>query len=412
MRIGVNCLPLQKEMGGVRQDFQRLFRELLATDFESSYVFFYAERNREELAFIGSDRWRDGAIMVGDDGEILPHLMKVDLFYSPFNYLWPRPLPVASVVKLADIQEAFYPQFFDAAALEFRRIHFPASTRAADSVITVSDFSKQTIASQHRIDPGKIFVAPHVADAAFFTPAREDAVTLLRLPERFIFYPANHWPHKNHDGLLRALAHLKQERGVELPCVLTGFSHGYPLQEKIAQYGLCDQVKVVGYVSQEEIRGIYHKATMLCFPSLFEGFGMPIIEAMASSCPVVCSNAASIPEVAGEAAIFFDPQNPRDIAEKLLTLWENRALRERLVLAGKERVRLFTAARMVDAHKQAFSAAVESFHGGIRLLYEQNLYQPLEQLQRKAQELDAVQSSLSWKLTAPLRKLGRFIRRD
>jgi glycosyltransferase involved in cell wall biosynthesis len=414
-----------------------LFRELLASDFTNSYTFFYSDHNRAELDLIGNDRWQEGAIKVEDQGEILRHLLRVDLLFCPFSTLWPRPACVPSVVTMADIQEVFYPQFFSEATLLHRRAHYAGSTRSADSVIAVSEYTKRTIAEHHQISPDKVFVAYHTTDESFFEPVDEEVVAHLRLPERFVLYPANHWLHKNHDGLLRALRYLKHERQVPVPCVLTGFpmADGYPLAEKIAAYGLEEQVRVVGYVSDDEVRGLYRRATLLCFPSLFEGFGMPVVEAMAAGCPVACSTATSIPEVAGDAALYFDPNDPREMGEKILALWEDAGLRERLVADGKERARQFTARRMAEAHLEAFRYARENFFPEIRELYSRLLYTPLEewqhhaehwraqtenlwgrlaQLEKQVEELapQAVQAremeaSLSWRVTAPLRWLGK-----
>ena len=182
-----------------------------------------------ELDLIGNDRWQEGAIEVADQSEILRHALKIDLLFCPFSALWPRPVCVPSVVTMADIQEVFYPQFFSEVTLQHRRAHYPGSTRAADSVIAVSEYTKRTIVEHHGIGPDKVFVAYHTTDEAFFEPIDETVVAHLALPERFVFYPANHWLHKNHDGLLKALHYLKHERQTAIPCVLTGF----PMAEAI-----------------------------------------------------------------------------------------------------------------------------------------------------------------------------------
>src|SRR5262245_11318331 len=100
MRIGVNCYLLQKTIGGLRQYFHRLFKELLANDLDNSYVFFYFDQNIEEMEQIGNNRWKDGAILLTDQTEVLNYLDKIDLYFCPFGAIWPRPVPLPSVVML------------------------------------------------------------------------------------------------------------------------------------------------------------------------------------------------------------------------------------------------------------------------------------------------------------------------
>jgi len=413
----VNAVPLKIRMGGVRQYFQRLFRELLATDSNNSYVFFYCAGNEEELDCLGTNRWREGAIKIADQGEILLHLTKIDVYFCPFAVLWPRPMPIPSVVELADIQEVYYPQFFTEEELRGRRLHYAPSTRSADAVITLSEFSKQAIVKHHLIDPDKIFVAHLVNDDSIVDLCNPPDISHLNLPDRFIFYPANHWQHKNHDAMLKALVLLKQDQGIVVPCVCTGFpmDNGYPLLEKITEYGLEEQVLHVGYVSHEEMQVLYSLATLLCFPSLFEGFGMPVLEAMSVGCPVVCANATSLPEVVGDAAVQFDPNNYCDVAAAILKVWNNENLREELACKGKIRASQFTVPRMASVHLRAFEYAVNTFLPDSRNVYQHFIFDQLakstcqEGLGTNDRLLE-IESSLSWRLTKPLRWLGDRIR--
>jgi glycosyltransferase involved in cell wall biosynthesis len=200
----------------------------------------------------------------------------------------------------------------------------------------------------------------------------------LELPERYIFYPANRWFHKNHDYLLKALQILLREFNLRVDCVLTGFDYenGYPLQKKIEEYGLNRQIRTLGYVTQEKIKYIYNKAVLLCFPSLFEGFGMPLVEAMVVGCPVVCSNATSIPEIVGDAALCFNPLDAHDIAQKIYDVWTNPGLRERLKKRGFEQVQKFSAKNLAACHKSIFQLAAQSFRR-IRYMYYRYLCAPI-----------------------------------
>ena len=156
------------------------------------------------------------------------------------------------------------------------------------------------------------------------------------LRQRFIFYPANHWKHKNHDCLLQALRWLRDREGLKIEAVFTGYDqpNGYPLNDKIDEYGLADQVYNAGYLSVEEMAYLYRHAFLLCFPSHFEGFGIPLVEAMSLGCPVICANTSSIPEVVGDAALLFDPNNPVECASQIKRLWINEGERQQLICPG------------------------------------------------------------------------------
>lgn len=376
MKIGVNCFLLQKNIGGIRQYFHRLFKELLDNDHENSYMFFYFEHNIIEMEHLNNNRWKENAILLEDQNAIKQYLHKIDLYFCPFGSLWPRPVQVPSVVTLVDIQEKYFPQFFSKQDLWNREYHYEGSTRVADGVITISEFSKDSIVRHHKISGDKIHVAYLAAEDYFYKPVTTDDIK-LKLPERFIFYPANRWLHKNHDNLLKALVVLRNEYNLKIKCVFTGFDYdsGYPLKVKLKEYGLSEQASIIGYVSKEELKYIYKKAEMLCFPSLFEGFGMPLVEAMTAGCPVVCSNVTSMPEVAGEAALLFDPADPYDIARKIYMFYNNKELREKFIALGKARAGHFSIKETARVHMEAFELAAEAYSSS-RYLYQKYLREP------------------------------------
>ena len=212
MFIGVNCFLLKKQIGGMRQYFLRLFRELLAEDVRNTYVFFYFKHNEEELEQLDNEDWKKNAILLSDQRDVLRHLDKIDLYFCPFSALWPRPLPIPCVVTLYDIQEKYYPDFFDEEALWNRAYHYVASTRTADRVITISEFSKRSIMHHHKVSGDKIHVTYNMLGDHFYTQTRNCNGEGLDLPARYIYFPANRWFHKNHDNLLRALKLLKTQK--------------------------------------------------------------------------------------------------------------------------------------------------------------------------------------------------------
>jgi glycosyltransferase involved in cell wall biosynthesis len=392
MRIGVNCYLLQPHIGGLRQYFLTLFRELLEGDGEHEYVFFWFRHNTGELAQLGTDRWQRGAVLLEDQRQVLSHLDRIDLYFCPFSALYPRPLPLPTVMTLVDIQEAFYPEFFTPGDRYMRDLHFPGSTRLADRVITISEFSRRTIVTHHRVPPDRVAVVHLCADERYGRSGEVAVAPEAPVPARFVYYPANLWRHKNHDVLLRALRALR-EGGRRIDLVLTGFAqdNGYPLAAMAQAHGVADQVHALGYLSVEQVAYLYRHADALVFPSLFEGFGIPLVEAMAAGCPVVAARATSIPEVTGDAAALFDPTSPADLAATLERVLADEGCRRALRERGFERARAFSAARMAEGHRAVFREAARA-------------YSPLTFLWRRAVAAYWHRARLEWRWRAHHRR--------
>lgn len=360
MKIGVHCFPLHAHIGGMRQYFLSLFDELLEHDRENEYVFFHHRGNVAELEALSSPRWRENAVELGKTVRVARHLKGLDLYFSPFSVLIPRPLPLPTVVMIPDNQEVFFPDFFSRRQQFIREWHYRGSARMADRVLTLSEFSKTALAKHYGVAPQKIGVAPLCVDARFYRAREAARRPRAALPEgKFLFYPANRWLHKNHDTLLRALRLLAVGKGLRLNLVLTGqdMTEGYPVKRMAAEYGVGDRIFSAGYVSVEELAWLYSRAEMTVVPSLFEGFGLPLVEAMAAGCPVACSRAASLPEIGADAVDYFDPQSPQDMAQAMEQLITNRERRAALVERGHARAACFSPSRMAEAHLRAFAEA-------------------------------------------------------
>jgi glycosyltransferase involved in cell wall biosynthesis len=354
---------LRPHIGGLKQYFRNLFEWLLANDRQNEYLFFYFRHNVDELQKLRSDRWRSNAMLLEDQSQILDHLGKIDVYFCPFGPLWPRPVPLPTVMTLSDIQEVFYPEFFTPAELLIRADHFRGSAAMADRVITVSEFSRQSIIRHYGVPGHRVVVAYHCPNLpAFQTGGVAESWDAPLPPSDWLFYPANHWRHKNHETLLQALV-LLREQGLEIPLVVTGYDmpNGYPLKKRVAELGLGSQVWDVGYVSPEQLSFLYDKSRLVVVPSLFEGFGLPLVEAMAAGRAVVASRTSSLPEIGGGAVAYFDPLVPADMAGVVREYWLNARERRNLVERGRQRVRFFSPQRMAASHLEAFEQAFRSF---------------------------------------------------
>ncbi len=265
-----------------------------------------------------------------------------DVVHFPFTIPvpWPRP-DQACVMTIHDVQHHDLPALFSRAERIFRYFAYDRPARRATLIVTVSEFAKNGIVRHLNIAPEKVRVIPLGVDGSSFTP-------YLGEREDFALYPARGWKHKNHAALIEAMT-LVRARRPEMRLVLTGGALG-------SLGAVPDWVDVRGIVSAEELRELYRRAAVLTFPSLYEGFGLPPLEAMASGCPVAAASAGSLPEVCGDAAVLFDPSDPFDIARGIEEAIERR---EELVEAGLTHVHQFTWERCAAAHEAAYREAAE-----------------------------------------------------
>ncbi len=263
-----------------------------------------------------------------------------DVVHYPFTAPVPRPdATTPFVVSLLDVQHLDLPGLFSRAERAYRSRFYDAAARRADVVVTISEFAKSRIVELLGIAPELVVVAPLGVGAAEFDPNAGPRENLL-------LYPARGWPHKNHAALFAAFALLRAEDpGLRL--VLTGGD-----LERLG--ALPAGVDARGLVDRAELRELYRTAAALVFPSLYEGFGLPPLEAMASGCPVAAARAGSLPEICGDAAVLFDAGDPAAIAAGVReALARGDELRER----GLARARTFTWGACAEAHVRAYRLA-------------------------------------------------------
>jgi glycosyltransferase involved in cell wall biosynthesis len=242
------------------------------------------------------------------------------------------------VITLQDLQHRDLPQHFSASRRRFRGRAYDAAARASDAVIVTSRFVQARAMELLAIEESRVHVIPLGVDHTLFSPSNETR-------EPFLLYPARSWPHKNHARLLEAFVLLRSDLP-QLRLVLTGGG--------LEELGLLPAgVERLGIVSPEELASLYRTAACLVFPSLYEGFGLPPLEAMASGCPVAASSAGAIPEICGDAAIYFDPEDPDAIANGVR---EALALADELREAGIARASAFTWEATAERHESVYRA--------------------------------------------------------
>jgi glycosyltransferase involved in cell wall biosynthesis len=253
--------------------------------------------------------------------------------HFPLSVMIPRVDRPPAVTTVHDLQHELYPAFFSRAELAYRRAVYGWTVNRSRLLIAISEHARSTLLERYGVPPAHVRTVYLGIDHERLTPNDRER-------EAFLLYPANRWPHKNHARLFDAFALARLERP-DLRLVLTGQGHD--------RARLPDAVESRGHVSPDELVDLYRTAACLVFPSLYEGFGLPPLEAMACGCPVATSNSTSLPEVCGDAAEYFDPLSTEDMAAAIL-----RALEGRLVERGLAHAAAFTWHACARAHDAVY----------------------------------------------------------
>jgi glycosyltransferase involved in cell wall biosynthesis len=321
---------------------------------------------------IGARRWRRALAAVAPrlaprgplSGQI--DALGLDVVHCATTRAEDLDLATPLVLTFFDMQEEFLPQHFTLRERLGRRAAHRASVSRARMVIAPSEFTARCLRARYRLAESRLRVVP-VGVGDGFSPrgaAGEEAGLRRRYPlpaGPFALYPANPWPHKNHTRLFRALALARETSGQEIPLVCTGrlASEARSVTAIARESGLRESaVADLGFVEEADLPALYRCARMLVFPSLFEGFGIPVLEAMASGCPVACSDLSSLPEVGGDAVRYFDPRSDAAMASVLAELWPDAAKREDLKRRGLARAEAFRWEGVVPRVLEAYDAAL------------------------------------------------------
>ncbi len=273
---------------------------------------------------------------------------KPDLIFCPFTaptYTSPN---IPSVCVIYDLQYKTHPLFFTKADILNRDHAFTEACRLATKLTAISDYSRKSAIKHGKIPEDKIKTI-HLRMAKRTHNLEQTIKSLLASlgiqEKQYILYPANFWPHKNHEMLLTALniAYHKNKLSKNIKLVCTGApgKREQWLIDATKKMGLKSQVIFTGYLNDADLGALLNNCAGVIFPSLYEGFGLPILEAMAAQIPVACSNITSIPEVAGNGAIYFDPRKPQEIADAIVKLVNDTSFCKELIAIANERVQTF-----------------------------------------------------------------------
>jgi glycosyltransferase involved in cell wall biosynthesis len=265
------------------------------------------------------------------------------------QYTAPLFAGVPTVVSVHDVSYLEHPQYFTSFRSRQLRLTVKNTVESAAAVLTPSEFSKEAILRYYAIDPDKVVVVPNAVSSEFRPIERHIAQTAIlkkyKISKPFVLMVGDLQPRKNHLGLLKAFEELiKAYPQIQQDLVFVGKEtwHAKEVRKAIERSAIKDRVHLTGFVDDRDLVQFYGACDLMVFPSFYEGFGLPILEAMASSRAVACSNTTAMPEVANAAGILFDPDSTNEMMRAMADVLRSNDLRQRLERLGGKRASSFT----------------------------------------------------------------------
>src|SRR5688500_3758797 len=364
MRVAIDARKLHDF--GIGTYIRNLLRHLARIDQQSEYVLLCAAADMHVPPTLGPnfravlepspnyslrEQWHVPLVLQRE---------KPDVYHAP-HYVLPAAVMCPSVVTIHDCIHLMFPQYLpNRRAYLYARTVVWAAAQRADAILTVSEASKRDILRFFDVKPEKVVVVHNAIDERFWTPPADDEVARVReryqLEHGFVLYAGNIKPHKNLVRLIEAFDEIRKHGFEDLKLLIIGdeISRLPALRRAVHRHKLHKHVRFLGYLSDETLAVLYRLAAAFVFPSLYEGFGLPPLEAMASGTPVVTSNVSSLPEVAGDAAVLVDPYDVDSIVEGLRRVLDDPAFAAELGRRGQERAREFSWERSVEKTLQVY----------------------------------------------------------
>src|SRR5688572_11439802 len=347
---------------GIGTYVRNLVRHLAHIDRETTYFLFCARSDQAMLRDLAENFVpvpdESGGYSLQEHWSIPVKLQRLgaDLLHSP-HYVVPLLCRKASVVTIHDCIHLLFPQYLTKPKVSYAKYMMGSAISRSALVFTVSEASRHDILRFYPgTDPERVEVVPNAIDQAILDDPGEEEMERVReryqIRGRFVLYAGNVKPHKSVDRLIAAFALLKQRPGhedVKLVIIGDEIQRFASLRRAVENAGIRQDVRFFGFVPATTLAALYRLASVFAFPSLYEGFGLPPLEAMACGTPVVTSNVSSLPEVVGDAAVLVDPYSVPDIADGLEKVLGDDALRADLTARGRVRASHFSWERSAEA---------------------------------------------------------------
>jgi glycosyltransferase involved in cell wall biosynthesis len=377
MHIGIDGLPLTAAKTGVGHYTFELARALAkidpASQFEIVYPSTYPRLNGWDGKFLPDnlrlERVKGGLLSrhwwsIGLPRYIRRH--KFDLFHGT-NYDVPLLRRSATVVTIHDLSQLLHPETHKRRSVARARRRLPFMARTADAVITPTESVLREVCQHLQIDSEKLFAIPEAARGCFRPLPFAETVDVRRrlgIGDDFLLTVGTLEPRKNLSVLVNAFEKVVRARPQSKTQLVIAGGQGWlssPLFAAIEKSPVRERILLTGYLQDEDLRALYAACRVFIYPSLYEGFGLPPLEAMACGAPVLASRIPALVETAGSAALLFDPQDPGDLAQKIIALAGNENARRELSIAGQQRAAEFSWERTARGTLQVYAEAVRRF---------------------------------------------------
>ena len=373
MRVAIDARKLHDF--GIGTYIRNLLRQLARIDRQTDYVLLSGAQDMDVASQLGPN-FR--AVLEPSPNYSLREQLHVpwvlrrerpDVFHAP-HYVLPPAVLCRSVVTIHDCIHLMFPQYLpNKMAYAYARASMWAAVKRSDRILTVSEASKRDILHFFNVAPEKIVVVYNAIDDHFWLTPPDEEVARVReryqLDHQFVLYVGNIKPHKNLVRLIESFAELRRTGFEELKLLIIGdeISKLPSLRRAVHGHKLHKHVRFLGYVSDDTLRVLYRLAALFAFPSLYEGFGLPPLEAMASGTPVVASHQSSLPEVTGDAAVLVDPYDVASIVDGMRRVLSDPTLAADLRRRGPERAREFSWSRSVAQTRTVYEQVGHSAAG-------------------------------------------------
>lgn len=364
MRIGLDLTHCYQRNGGIQRYAIQLARALLEIDAQNQYVLFFRGDVREEftdvVAEIHVSPIKHQVLCEQTWLFMAASRAHLDVFHLT-GFAGPVAYSGRAVTTICDMSQFLYPSTMKRSQKMYWSWLFPFSLRQRERLITISANSQNDISRLLHIPSDNITVIPLAASPVFSETQPKQTLKRVTkdyaLPDRFFLAVGTLEPRKNHVRLLEAYARVVGEYESAPPLVFAG-RQGWlyePVMQRIIELGLTERVSFTGFVTDTDLFSIYRLAVALLYPSIYEGFGLPILEAMASGCPVLTSNVSSMPEVAGNAAHYVDPLDVNSLTSGIRAMLDEK-YRAELADRGYRRARQFSWKRTAQETLAIYTA--------------------------------------------------------
>lgn len=372
MKIGINARYLQKETSGIINYLLNLIINLKKIDRQNEYILFFGN-DKPVPAEVLCDNFKSDIPSMPTNSQIMrvlwEHLylpvaikkLKIDVFHEP-SFIAPVFKKCPTVITIYDLAFLYYPKCFTRRNVMYFKAMLAGSINRADAIIAISENTKKDIINHFKVHPDKIKVIYGGVDAFFRIVNNAEETSRVKrkfnITKEYILNVSLISPRKNLISLLKSFKKLREDKNIDCQLVIAG-GKGWRYKDIFKMVRLLEldnNIIFTDYVSNEELLHLYNNAMLFAYPSLYEGFGLPILEAMACGCPVVSSSTSSIPEVCADAAMLVNPESIDDLTEAIYIMITEDSIKQVYKKKGLERIKYFlwegTAQKTLSVYKK------------------------------------------------------------